>query len=103
VAAALAIGMTPAAFRGAIDGYRMKVGKPDAIVSAIPERLDQIEACLVRMEVAEMARDLALAALDQSIRELNARQPVLLVERYATHKRQTDGGVGGKVERGGRR
>jgi hypothetical protein len=79
-----------------------KSPSPMMVLRDVPTRLDAIEAALEAIAAAEVARDVTLSELVVLVRELNARQPLLLVERYATHRRQSDGGVGGKQERSGR-
>lgn len=62
----------------------------------------QIEASIKGLLERERVRDATLVELVALIRELNARQPLLLMGTPVTHRRQSDGGVGGKRERGER-
>jgi hypothetical protein len=62
-----------------------------------------LEAAVKGIQEGEQRREALLEEVLAQVRELNARAPVLLVGRYATHRRQIDGGEGGKRERGERR
>lgn len=112
-AAARALGVTQGAVQSGVAGYRQKLGidappprtapsQRAALVNAIPERLDAIEAHLVEIDEGIASLTSVAQGLRDLLRELNGRAPILLVERVATHRRQVDGGVGGKVERSGR-
>jgi hypothetical protein len=70
--------------------------------TVLADVVGELELAVKAIQAAEERRDATLRELVDLIRELNARAPVLLVERYATHRRQSDGGQGGKAERSGR-
>ena len=73
-----------------------------AMVRRIPDRLDRIEEILAGIQTGIGFLTEQAAELAAEVEALNARAPVLLVERHATHRRQADGGVGGRREREGR-
>ena len=79
-----------------------RLPSPMEVAREIPGRLDAIEAQLAEINKGIVTYAEAARMLGLEVAALNARQPILLVERYATHRRQTDGGVGGKRERGHR-
>jgi hypothetical protein len=62
------------------------------------ERMDRIEADLVAITGGIAALEKAAAAILAEVKELNARQPILLVAQ-PTHRRVKDGGIGGRKER----
>jgi hypothetical protein len=58
-----------------------------------------LEAAVTLLVAAEKRRDANLERLIHLVEEFNARQPILLMPaNLPTHRRQADGGVGGRRE-----
>lgn len=120
-AAALELGIPTGAVSSALTQYRLKTGAPHPnpdrarpqgehrvgltlreAAGQLPDRLDAVEARVSDLTASIDALARLAGELADEVRSFVNRQPVVL-QVMATHRRQADGGVGGRLEQGSSR